>query len=113
MRLGTCFDFIQDIFSCNDNQISIEKCSDVGAQTRYILHLDDVDKYQYPGNILVTNCFERCEFYLSHIRIRDEKHLIEVIDNNPSKRDLLRILGAKQYKKWRFAIIDLLDRRFN
>ena len=52
MRLGTCFDFIQEVFHCNDNQISLEKCSDVGAQTRYILHKDELDKYHYPSSIL-------------------------------------------------------------
>lgn len=110
MQLLTCFNWLVDLFCCNENQVQIEKCNDVGAQTRYILHLDNVDKYQYKGDVLVSNNFEKCEYYLDHIYIKDEKHLCEVIMQNPSRMRLLQLLGEKQYRKWRFAITDIVGR---
>ena len=107
MQLQTCFNWICKKFLCNPNQVSIEKCNDIGAQVRYLIHMDDVDKYHYKESIIDDNNFERTSFYLDHVKIRDEKHLIQIIYEHPSKADLLRILGKKQYKEWRFAILDL------
>lgn len=107
MQLKTCFNFICDLFLCNPNQVSIEKCSDLGAQVRYQIHQDDEDKYHYKESIIFSNNFEKTTFFLEHVRIRNEKHFLEILDMHPSKRDLLRVLGKKQYKEWRFAIQDL------
>lgn len=106
MRLISCFNYIIDLFHCNGNQISIEKCSDVGSQTRYILHYDHADKYQYHRNILITNSEKTADFYLSRITIHDEEDLINIVDRYPSRRKLLLVLGKKQYRDWYFFIRD-------
>ena len=75
MQLQTCFYFLCNLFHCNENQISIEKCNDIGAQVRYLIHMDDVDKYHYKESIIAENNFERTTFYLDHIKIRNKSLL--------------------------------------
>ena len=46
-RVGSMIKLIVEIFKCNENQITIDKCSSIVMQSRYLIHLDDFDKYQY------------------------------------------------------------------
>ena len=108
MRVLSCFNAICDAFRCNPNQVSIEKATDVGACVRYLVHLDDCDKYRYPFFIICSNNDEMTDFYLKRVKIKDEKHLLTILQAYPSRSQLLLVLGKKQYKDWRFAIQDLI-----
>ena len=47
MAIKSVLNALVKSFSCNENQVSIEKCTDVCSQVRYLIHRDDADKYQY------------------------------------------------------------------
>lgn len=108
MRVLSCFNAICECFKCNHNQVSIEKATDVGACVRYLVHLDDADKHRYPFFIICSNNDELTDFYLKRVKIKDEKHLLAIIEAYPTRSKLLLVLGKKQYKEWRFAIQDLV-----
>lgn len=109
MRLLTCFNYIVELFSLNENQVSIEKCSDVGAQSRYLVHMDDADKFPYPTTIVETNNNTALESYFQRFTIHDENDLINIVERYPSKKRLFVVLGKKQYKEYRWIIHDLLS----
>ena len=85
-RVGTILEKIKDsIIGINENQIQIDKCSSVSAQSRYLIHLDDRDKYQYDESDVVTNNREQLNYYLKEVvAINDINDLIEICAQYPS-----------------------------
>ena len=89
-----------DAFHCNENQISIEKCTDMCASCRYLIHLDNVDKQPFlPFDVLCTDEKLFGE-YLSRIReITDIKEVIEIAKRyNYSTETIMLNVGKKNWK---------------
>lgn len=112
-RIGTIIDKLMDsIKGLNENQISIDKCSSLSAQSRYLIHLDDRDKYQYDDNDIVTNSRDTLDYFLKEIvSINDMNDLIAVVTRYPCLFDLMRVLGIDNYKKYRNIIKDIREWR--
>lgn len=110
-RVGTILKKIMDVFNgLNENQISIDKCSSVSAQTRYLIHLDDFDKYQYDSVDIETNNRGQVEYYLKEVhKIVDVNDLITVVREYRNLTELIRVLGIENYKKYRMVIKDLRE----
>lgn len=107
-RIGTVLNMLCDNFHCNENQVSIEKCNSVPSQVRYLVHLDDRDKHQYPFADIVSNRADLVDKYLHQIRkIQDADDLYAVMREYPNLYDLISMIGVEQYKKWRVVIQDL------
>lgn len=108
-RLKTFLNFIIDKFHCNENQVSIEKCSSIEMQTRYLVHLDDFDKYQYSAEDIVSNNEEfvkKCMSYIKRISCVDDLIAIcQEYKNNLLK--LMSVIGYENYKKYRVVIADI------
>lgn len=108
-RLRTFLNFIIDKFHCNENQVSIEKCSSIEMQTRYLIHLDDFDKFQYDVNDIVSNNDEfvkKCMSYIKSISCVDDLIAIcQEYKNNLLK--LMSVIGYENYKKYRVVIADI------
>lgn len=108
-RLKTFINFVCELFKCNENQVSIEKCSSLEMQTRYLVHLDDFDKYQYDANDIVSNddkFVKKCMSYIKTISCIDD--LISIC--NEYKNSLLKlmsVIGYENYKKYRVVISDI------
>ena len=77
-RVGTCLKWLSNLFHCNENQITIDKCTSLAMQSRYLLHMDDFDKYQYDKFDVATNNQARFNDYLLLVKIRDLKDLISL-----------------------------------
>lgn len=106
-RIGTLLNRISDIFNCNINQVSIEKCSSLCMQSRYLMHLDDFDKVPYYMTEVVTNDTEVLERYHDMVFVRDLHDLIAVVHRY--HYDLEEIMVAiGNYDKWRKYINDLI-----
>lgn len=108
-RLKTFLNFIIDKFHCNENQVSIEKCSSIEMQMRYLVHLDDFDKYQYDAKDIVSNNEEfvkKCMSYIKFISCVDDLIAIcQEYKNNLLK--LMSVIGYENYKKYRVVIADI------
>ena len=111
IRIGTLINYLLDIFNgLRENMISIDKCSSVSAQTRYLIHLDDCDKFQYDESDIVTNNKSQVEYYLKEItRINDVNDLIAIVEQYRNLRELIRVLGIDNYKRYRLVIKDLRE----
>ena len=114
-RIGTVINTLIEVFrGLNENQITIEKCSSISAQTRYLIHLDDYDKYQYDDKDILTNNRGQVDYYLKEIvKINDVNDLIAIVREYRNLVELIRVIGVDNYKKYRFVISDLRREMFN
>lgn len=106
-RIGTVINFISDSFKCNENQITIDKCNNLCAQTRYLIHLDDGDKAQYFPFDVCTNDKDTLNRFLKTEIITNITQLISVVRSY--HYDLEEIMmNISNYDKWRRYINDLI-----
>lgn len=107
-RIGTIINYISDMFKCNANQITIEKCTSICMQSRYLIHADDFDKAEYFFTEVKTNASDVFQRYLSLVIVRDYHDLINVVDKY--RYDLKECMqNIAHYDKWRRAILDLIS----
>lgn len=112
-RVETILNWVADLFHANTNQISIEKCNDVCAQVRYLVHKDDMDKQQY--NAYDIYCMDRDRDFVDQCMkackcIKTVDELFILMDEYKDLRELIRVIGFNNYKKYRSIIQDV--RRF-
>ena len=108
-RIGTVINLISDCFKCNANQISIDKCNDLCAQTRYLINEDEYEKekYHYDRGDIATNKYDTLYRYLDIKRIADLKDCVDVV--RQYHYDLEEIMmNISNYDKWRKYINDLV-----
>lgn len=107
VRIGTLLNTICELFHCNVNQVSIDKCNSLCMQSRYLLHLDDYDKIQYDESEIVTNDSAVLKRYLSLVIVRDIHDLIGIVKHyHYNLEDIM--LNVAHYDKWRKYINDLI-----
>ena len=107
-RLSTLVNLLVDLFHCNANQISIEKCTSLEMATRYLIHLDDFEKQPYNKEDIVTNDFVKLKECLEYVdKIKDIKDLITVVKQFPKLTELMVHIGYDNYKKYRLVIQDI------
>lgn len=107
-RIGSMIKLLCDIFHCNENQISIDKCSSLVMQTRYLVHLDDFDKYQYRIDDIESNNFDLIGKYMYYVRsITDVESLITLVKQYKNLLELMSVIGYDNYKKYRIVISDI------
>lgn len=110
-RIGTMINRLMEcIKGLNENQISIEKCNSVSAQTRYLIHLDDFDKYRYDDADIITNNRDQLDYYLKEVHsINDVNDLIALCQVYKNPIELMRVIGLDNYKRYRIIIKDILE----
>lgn len=113
-RVATLLNKLTSMFCINYNQISIEKCNSVCMQTRYLIHLDDFDKYQYSKYDIQTNNQKLCYKYIDEIkRVDSIDDLIRLCKTHHNLFDLMSAIGMDNYKKYRLIINDIRREQFN
>lgn len=106
-RIGTMINRISQIFHCNENQISIEKCSSLCMQSRYLMHLDDFDKEPYDLMDIVCNDVSVLTRYCNMVFVRDIHDLISLVHHYHYDLEAI-MLAIGNYDKWRKYINDLI-----
>lgn len=101
-RVGTCMKWLSNLFHCNENQISIDKCTSLAMQSRYLIHKDDFDKYLYSEYDVVTNNLARFNDYLLLVKIRDLKDLICRVKEYHYDLEIImsKIVNYDKYRKY-------------
>lgn len=111
-RVATIINKFVDIFHCNANQVSCEKCNAMDMQVRYLIHLDDMDKYRYDISDIVTNRHDLVNKYMKEIhKIVDIDDLLSIMDMHKNLRDLISCIGLDNYRKYRCVIQDIYRER--
>lgn len=107
-RLSTIINLLVDLFHCNENQVSIEKCTSLEMSTRYLIHLDDFEKVPYRKEDIETNDYSKLKECLEYVdKIKDIKDLIVLCQQFPVLTDLMIHIGYDNYKKYRLVINDI------
>lgn len=108
-RIGTIINWLSDLFKVNENQIQIEKCNSIEMQTRYLCHLDDLDKTPYFENEVETGYGMRgtLDRYFNIQKIKDLEDLVKVVKHyNYNLEEIMTSIA--NYDKWRKYINDLI-----
>lgn len=107
--LGTFIKFLCDLLHVNENQVTIEKCTSLVMQTRYLIHLDDFDKHQYKQEDISTNNIDFVKKAMTYIKgiscIDDLIAICREYKNN--LLTLMSVIGYDNYKKYRVVISDI------
>ena len=107
-RVSTMLNIIVDLFHCNENQVSIEKCNNLISSTRYLIHLDDFEKEPYNRTDIVCNDYSLLKDYLDYVdKIKDAKDLIAIVRQFPNLLELIARIGLDNYKRYRTTIHDI------
>lgn len=110
-RIGTIIKWLTDIFKINENQISIDKCSNLIMQCRYLCHIDDQDKEQYDPQDIVSNNLANIKTYYNLDFIKSLPHCVQVV--KAKHYDLETIMTEiANYDKYRKYINDLIVNHF-
>lgn len=112
-RIGSIINLIVNMFHCNENQISIDKCTSIEMQTRYLIHLDEYenDKHHYLQSDVVTNREDILDNYLTLVKIGDLKDCIKVV--RQYHYDLEEIMAhISNYDTFRKYINDLINNHY-
>lgn len=104
--VGSLIKILSDLFHCNENQISCEKCSDVCMQVRYLVHKDDLDKTQYLAFDIESNNQMAVINYMSkQVDVVDTTDIDVICDKyHFNFREIAKCLGHKQFKQWLWYI---------
>lgn len=108
-RVGTVINYFSQIFSCNENQVSVDKCNSLDMQTRYLIHLDEGDdKWHYSEDAVATNNYPQFKRSLKIIKsISGVADLISICRQYKDLLELMTIIGFDNYKKYRNVINDI------
>lgn len=101
-RVGTVLKWLCNKFHCNENQVSIDKCNSLAMQSRYLLHLDDIDKVRYYETEVFTNNIFRFKDYLTLVKIKDMKDLIARVKEYHYDIEIImsKIVNYDKYRKY-------------
>ena len=101
-RVGTILKWLCNKFHCNENQVSIDKCNSLAMQSRYLLHLDDIDKARYYETEVSTNNIFRFKDYLTLVKIKDMKDLIARVKEYHYDIEIImsKIVNYDKYRKY-------------
>ena len=120
LRLGSMLNLLVDIFKCNANQISIDKCTSLCMQSRYLIHLDELpnEKHHYNEFDVITydshnSRKQFCDYLNAIIKISDVNDIIAIIRQFPRLDELIKHIGFDNYKKYRLIILDLKREQFD
>ena len=106
-RIGTLLNYISDLFHCNENQITIDKCNSLCMQSRYLCHVDDFDKYPYLYADVMCNAYDVFNRYYNLVIVRDLHDLICVVKKYNYDLETIMV-SISNYDKWRKYINDLI-----
>lgn len=104
-KICTCGSLLKrlcNIFHCNENQVTLDKCTSLCMQSRYLIHLDDFDKAQYSRYDVATNNQALFNDYLLFIKIRDMKDLISRVKEYHYDLEIImsKIVNYEKYRKY-------------
>lgn len=101
---------ISDMFHINENQISVEKLTSLESYTRYLIHLDNGDKYHYCLFDIVTNNQKYVNECITKIMIKDYQHCIKIVQDFHYRYEVI-IAKVCNYKNYNSLIKDLIRMR--
>lgn len=99
---------LSDWTMLSSDAFSAEPVNNLEGCLRYLIHLDNPEKFQYPSNVVQTNASETFSCAISTVEVYSASNLIALCENNNfDKIAILRSLGLERYQRYRSAITDI------
>jgi hypothetical protein len=109
-RLKTLLNDIKNGLTLDDiNQVSIRDCVTLNGAVRYLIHLDDSDKYQYSSDLVLTNDLSTFNAFTHTYNNGsvDSKSLIQLLVNSNTLLDVCNSLGFTVFNQYHGSIVAL------
>lgn len=87
--------------------ISIDKCGSIRSQVRYLIHLDQPEKYQFESSEITTNNIDRTTEYLHDYLEPSTTMISKWLENGASRVELFNLIGLKNYQAFTSVINSL------
>jgi len=114
VRLGTMLNRISKILHIPKVVITIDIAFNYNYHIRYLMHLDDKEKYPYDPNDIITNDEKGLEFaQRSRTDKIDTETLIESCGQTKSRIALMRLIGIGNYITFYRAIDDIYQELYD
>jgi len=78
--------------------ISVQKCSSLKQQVRYLIHKDQAEKFQFDASDIITNDIEQTTEFLSDFLQPTTTLINEWLRNGANKIELFQKIGLKNYQ---------------
>lgn len=88
--------------------VSAESVNNLEGCLRYLLHLDNPEKFQYEKRIVTSNALETFDNALAAVEVYSATNLIALCESCKfDKIAVLRTIGIERYQKYRSVISDI------
>lgn len=113
-RISTMINDIAEEMAIDRRLVSCKKCVSYTGAIQYLIHKNDLDKYQYKINDIFTNIpSEDLQMFMEedndNITI---DRLIFVVKHSKSLTDIIKQIGLSHYLGYRNVIKDLWNERY-
>lgn len=108
-RMSTMINELSDYINVNPFAISIEKVVSLEGCIQYLLHKNDIEKWQYNINEIITN-IEKKELELllnSENGSLTFDRLFQIIRHSKNKTEVIEKIGLSYYRMYRGIIGDI------
>lgn len=98
---------------CDRKIVSINICSDLLENIRYLTHIDYPEKVQYDKEDVITNdkgVFDEAIIYITSLTT---SMLIDIVNNNDTMTGILKTLGLTNFKKYTNIINTLWKEKYS
>lgn len=89
--------------------ISVQKCSSLKQQVRYLIHKDQAEKYQFDASEILTNDIETTNEHLSDYLQPTTTLINNWLQNGANKIELFQMIGLKNYQSMTSVINSLTN----
>lgn len=103
-RYTTIINDLSKLLAINQNCISVERCINIVKSVRYLVHKDDLDKYQYSPNLILSNASSFLNIYLNSEDLLSLDFIINAITGSDNYLDLISFIGFENYNRYHYAI---------
>lgn len=82
----------------NSDIISIDKCSSIKSQVRYLIHKDQVEKYQFDESEIITNNIDKTSEFLNDYVEPTTTLINKWLASGANRGELFALIGLKNYQ---------------
>jgi len=91
------------------NRVTLSYCRNYVGAIRYLVHEDDLDKFQYSPLSVITNDKPTLDLSIHGEVVVTLDLLLDLASQSTSKIFFMKRLGLENYMSWRNVIKDVLD----
>lgn len=111
-RVKQMLNMISEILVTNVENVQIMECDNITACIQYLIHKNNLEKYQYDAKDIITNDNDNLIPILNEtikIEAVTTDRLIEMVSRGDTLLEIIQAIGIGSYTHYRQTIRDLLE----